>query len=483
LYRWNGPSAISGLKIINPGFGFIDGDLLVQRAASSNGTVPDAFTGRFQVDGPVGGIMRLKISDSTSISGCSLSVYTGLRILTNQTLECRVGSSLEGNYGLKWNITAVGTKGQILNVSLLQGAKAFGADPRLKVNDGENCSCLLGPWSKCVQLIRESRSIQIMPASGLGGFLGSVTKVSESGSILNAQIVNSGLGYDDDFDVQMFENNTYGPKCACRAQNVEVSWKNCISSEKFSGRVTSVTILKGGSKYFPDEQLQLVYNSTSRVMTGSVTQVTIKSIETLNCFLKVYTDFKITPSSTEGCQVGMEIRANVSGSMMLGNITSVSSDGQGRILKVSVVNRVKVNGAEPALTIEDRVNSSCRCLSGDWSKCIALVQSLNNIQIVPSNGQGGFSANVTQVDNLGRITRLSLTSTGGGYTSQFPLKAVEQFAEVTPCLCGDGSVPWSDCIHVVVASPNVKVVPLPINDVPSTSQERRVRSRITLFAS
>ena len=479
LYRWNGPSVVSGLEIINPGNGYVDGDLGIQRTAKLNGSMP--FFGKFTVDGPIGAIFKLEVLKTANITGCTLAVYSGMRVKTNQTARCKVGSRLVSGE-LIGNVTSVGTNGQIMNITLIHGAKAFGTVPLILVDttsDIDDCTCLLGSWTHCIELLTTNNTIQVRPSSGIGGFLGIVTQVSGEGSILNMSVTSPGLGYDSDFGIVIQDASVFAPTCSCSGPGgAAVDWKFCISAQMHVGAIQSATIVEQGSMYFPDEEVMMQYNSSTSVITGTVTQVSVKSLLTSNCILQVYSALRTKPNSTKGCRAGMNITANISGQAIVGKIIAV--DSQGRILNATLNQPFKAFGGVPSLSVNAtgvKTNvSTCTCLLGTWNQCLSLVLSQNNITIVPSNRSGGFEAAVTQVDSLGRISAVTLLNRGAGYLPYFSITVIEQFSTSTPCSCGDSNLPWTSCISVVVASPDATIIAKPLRDTPTPYLGRKVRS-------
>ena len=482
IYKWNGPRDIRSFAIPEPGSGYLDGDVVLRGSSR--------LLARFTVDGPIGSVLSMKPNAEANITGCAIAIFTGMQVVySTATMRCEVGSRIISDSELSGYVSAVtSSQGRIVNITLENITKAYAKNPSLKLDPkskaADSCTCLLGDWNKCIVLTGIPNTLKIVPKSGIGGFSGSVIQVSGSGSIITASVDSAGSGYSDDFDIDVEDVSSLNPKCICAdSDGKSISWNKCIDIKLSVGAIKSVAALQTGLKYFADVEHEIVFSSAKTVMTGTVTQVAVKSNASSNCSLQIYSGFQIRSNSTMGCSAGTRISTNVSGSILEGIISSV--DKNGSILGISLIKAVKVYGSDPVSyfistdTISgNRSNSSeaCTCLLGSWSNCLRLNRTKNRIKIIPSDGKGGFEAEVTEVDSMGSILAVSLINSGAGYPEPPSITATEEFQAGSPCQCGldtSKTMQWSQCIRVVVAK-NALIVPTPVRDVPARNVARKV---------
>ena len=186
-------------------------------------------------------------------------------------------------------------------------------------------------------------------------------------------------------------------------------------------------------------------------------KIWLKSNYTRGCALYAISSIFPNSSKTLNCKIGNLIEGLNSWSGLLGNVTKV--DNYGRILDISLVSGVKVLNVSlaPEIALRDYQNvsnTSCQCVSGDWSDCLGFLVSQVNLQIIVRDNlkQGmGFSGSVDAVNSDGSVRNVSVQFEGVGYSENITFEILEEtdvpLVSNQTCECfADGASSWNGCI-------------------------------------
>ena len=473
FYRWEGPQYIKSVETFDPGAGYIAGEIIL--AGNGSRSFNDRFRAQFSVDGNDGGLNVWLKSNQTR--GCSLTAITGLWVEPNTTAKCSVGTLVLGTNsvdGLLGNVSKVDHDGSILSITVVSGIRVFNQSATIGFelsSKQSSCTCWSGDWKDCIKIQYSSIQLTFRAIDTLNqgvGFSAAVDAVDGSGRILDISVTSEGFDYTDNIEFELLEMQIVPlspPKsCECFA-NDSISWSGCLEYSRSTGKIADVNILDHGSRYFADEEFDIVYQGTQIPMTGTVTNLWTRSVRSSGCSLALYTNMKPKTNMTVNCSVGALFIGSKDADGLEGSVTAV--DSFGRITEIKVLQPAKQIGGDPEISIKSPSSCSCLSASGSWSDCFDLETSPINISVEIYGDKTGFLAYVTEVDGNGSITKLRIEGHGSGFSlnkSNYQRYLVIESSVSSSeniflsagqqCHCTGSS--WSDCFGISIAEGSTK---------------------------
>eukprot|EP00291_Cryptomonas_curvata_P015689 CAMPEP_0172151100 /NCGR_PEP_ID=MMETSP1050-20130122/33_1 /TAXON_ID=233186 /ORGANISM="Cryptomonas curvata, Strain CCAP979/52" /LENGTH=4383 /DNA_ID=CAMNT_0012819151 /DNA_START=1220 /DNA_END=14372 /DNA_ORIENTATION=- len=472
LYRWLGPQHVDTVEVVDPGSGYIPGDIVFGSTDSVNRSsvvnAANQVRAKFTVDGNKGGIHMWVRSNLTR--GCALKAFTRMFSKPNMTSNCSVGTLIAGTRsakGMIGNVTDVDHDGSIIEILVISGARIFNFSerPGIELFDQQS-SCLCnghaGDWTECIDLHDSPIDLRLVIEDDQGsGFLGNVSAVQNDGRIQNISVISQGRGYSQNINISVFEDADvqFSTKntCECFAEDT-LDWHACIDYSQTLGAISEISIIDEGAAYFADLDFRIFYEGTQINMASTITNIWIKPTLSKGCALNVYSGIFAKPNLTSNCTVGTVLIGTKNANGLVANVTGVDSFGQ--ITQIALLQGAKQIGGEAEIVLSKPSSCLCLAVGGRWMNCLILETSPIEIFVKVLDDATGFKGRVTEVDGEGSIKDILIEEHGRGFSAQMmdTLRFVvteqseyTQFQQSESHKCQCTGMSWVDCIGISVA--------------------------------